>query len=427
MGSGSSIFAEKEQRRRGLKAFVSQLEPFPSDRFQGTGIVICAGGSAIFTNAYVLVHVLRHELKCQMPIEIWHFGVGELSERMQFLLRELDAEPVDASEIIKAKAPEIVDGWQLKSLALMWSRFAHVLLLDADQVPERDPAAVFEWSEYLQSGAVLWPDICALTEENEIWEACDLPRKEMRSIESGQLVIDKSRHWNSLQIALFLNQHADYYYQLVYGDKDLFLMAFLLSGNSFTIVPHPPFSDNPWCLFQRDFAGERLFQHRTGAKWRYTEPQAEVPGFHHGDACRVALLSLRKKWNGHVFLPPERSSIAKREENRLTEIGHFAMAMPGGSRKTIELLSFNEMGLGRDVTISNWFCEEGDAIQLILCDPFGERFRFRKSAQGRWFDAANEDAPIFLLEDAMVEVPSRIDSALRSTWDAAGRYTFKGY
>jgi hypothetical protein len=73
---------------------------------------------------------------------------------MHALLDPLD---VDA-RVVQAKYPACVaDGWQLKPYALIHSRFEEVLLLDADQVPVRDPAEIFRWPQYLETGALCRP------------------------------------------------------------------------------------------------------------------------------------------------------------------------------------------------------------------------------------------------------------------------------
>ena len=59
---------------------------YPSERFAGRGIVVCAGGSRVFTNAYVLLSLLRRTLNCTLPIEVWHFGAEEMSPSMAGLL-----------------------------------------------------------------------------------------------------------------------------------------------------------------------------------------------------------------------------------------------------------------------------------------------------------------------------------------------------
>ena len=90
---------------------------FPQDAFSGQGIVTCAGGPRMFTNAYVLIHVLRRHLGCTLPIEVWHFGPPELSPRMASLLRELEAQPVDACAAMNLRPPQFSSPWQLKAYA----------------------------------------------------------------------------------------------------------------------------------------------------------------------------------------------------------------------------------------------------------------------------------------------------------------------
>ncbi|HVX81342.1 MAG TPA: hypothetical protein VHB23_08185, partial [Devosiaceae bacterium] len=120
---------------------------FSAERFSGRGIVIAAGGATVFTNAYVLVSVLRDTLGCALPIEVWHLGAAEMSPSMAALLGELGATVVDAGPLVAETGASVRDGWQLKPFAMLHSRFAEVLLLDADQVPIRDPAICFEWPE----------------------------------------------------------------------------------------------------------------------------------------------------------------------------------------------------------------------------------------------------------------------------------------
>ena len=408
-----------EALRRQLAERCSEHGPYPAHLFAGSGIVICAGGAAIFTNAYVLIHVLRRELGCRLPIEVWHFGASELSDRMRSLLRALDADPVDADSVIASTGVAIGDGWQLKSLALMWSRFEQVLLLDADQVPEIDPSSLMHWPEFAATGAVLWPDICSILPDNPIWNACDLEPRRIRAVESGQLLIDKARHWRALRIILFLNEHADAYYRMVYGDKDLFLLGLILAAEPYALVPHLPFSDQPWCLFQRDFEGNRLFQHRTGAKWRYGLQQDYVPSFRYLEACERALTDLRGLWNGTVFNPPPRSHRARQTEAHLAGLPPARVDLSAGGRLMLELLAHNEIGLGRTSHLRNWFCTD-DPLELVLCGV-GEPLRLRSVSPGRWIaDPVGQALPTVLYEgpggdDGGREVPQVLDLLLRAS------------
>ena len=99
------------------------------------------------------------------------------------MLHSLDVRTVDTTGERVANRSCIVDGWQLKAFALMWSRFEEVLLLDADQGSTR--TEVFEWREYRETGAVLWPDTVDLIPENSIWEICGLPPRTTAAIKSA--------------------------------------------------------------------------------------------------------------------------------------------------------------------------------------------------------------------------------------------------
>lgn len=371
---------------RELAECLSSLAPCPKSSFSGFGIVICAGGAAYFTNAYVLIHVLRHHLGCTLPIEIWHLGKREMSRRMSVLLEELDVRVVDATDEPSAHEANIVDGWQLKSFALMWCRFEKALLLDADQVPTRDPASLASWPEFERAGAVLWPDAVDLLPENPIWAACGLAPRRMTSVESGQLLIDKSRKWGALSVARHLNERAHYYYNMLYGDKDTFLLAMLLTDSAFELVPHRPATDRGMCLYQHDFHGAPLFQHRTGAKWRYAGEQDDLPGFVGMDACLVALNNLRRKWNGLIVDAPSRSDAAQRAEERLVSAGGVTFLVPGEGPIQLEFFAEGDIGAGRSADRMNWRCEEERGeISLLISDAFGPTWRLAEQAGGRWY------------------------------------------
>jgi len=367
-----------------LAACLAQPAPFPADRFDGRGIVICAGGVRMFTCAWVLLSILRQKLGCRLPIQLWHLGAAELSPAMRLLLATLDVELIDA-EAVKVRNPaRIEDGWQLKPFALMHSRFAEALLLDADQVPILNPAAWFDWPEFRETGAVFWPDIIDLRADNPIWEACGLPAERTTSFESGQLLIDKRRHWRALQATLHLNEEAEYYYRLVYGDKDTFLLGWKLTASRYSLVPHRPFPIVR-TLVQRDFAGEPILQHRNGAKWLLSAEQFRVEGFRHEETCFEALEALKQRWNGRMFWPPPQSPAALALETRLIEIRSFRWHIPGEGDRTIELLPGNQIGTGRDTLVQCWcVTEEAGELVLTIFDEERPSHRFVPAAAGRW-------------------------------------------
>jgi len=136
--SGRVFRRTDRRRRRALEAMVKAPPRYPARRFRGRGIVICGGGAKYFPCAWVAVKMLRH-LGCTLPIELWHLGPREMTAEMQAMVEPLGVRCIDGLEMRKRHPVRRLGGWEMKAYALMHSRFAEVLLLDADNVALRDP------------------------------------------------------------------------------------------------------------------------------------------------------------------------------------------------------------------------------------------------------------------------------------------------
>ena len=123
--------------RLAAEQVIKSLSACPA-AYDGTGIVICAGGVPCFTNAWVCINMLRW-LGCRLPIELWHLGDTELDDPMRALVRPLGVECIDALEVAKRFPVRHLNGWALKPYSLLHSRFAEVLLLDCDNVAVVNP------------------------------------------------------------------------------------------------------------------------------------------------------------------------------------------------------------------------------------------------------------------------------------------------
>jgi hypothetical protein len=373
----------------------------------GRGIVTCAGGERYFTNVYVLVRILRETLRCALPMQLWHFGGEEISPAMRCLLAPFDVELVDVTSFLSDFPANIRNGWQLKSYALLHSRFEEVLFLDADQVPVRDPAFLFDCPEYCSTGAVFWPDITDLNAQNPIWALTGLPAHSCPSWESGQILVDKRRHIVPLRAALYLNEQAHLVYRMLHGDKDTFLIAWRIAGASVAICPHRPFIDDR-ILVQRDFNGAPLFQHRTNAKWSYHGNQYHLEGFIHMQECLTFLGELRRSWNGRRFFPPDRSGAACAEEERLVEVRKMRLVLLGEREIDVELLPGHQIGDGRTGDRQNWFVVESDTeMELIFHDGDRLTHRLRRVENGSWQGEKISSPPTELRLIERPSAPSR--------------------
>jgi hypothetical protein len=327
----------RQELKAQLKAAASADYPFPDERFAGRGIVICAGGARLFTCAWVAIALLRRHLACRLPIEVWHLGPEEMGPPMRGLLEELGAQPVDAFEVAKRHQVERLGGWELKPYAVLHSRFREVLLLDADNVPVRDPAFLFDRPEFRDTGTLFWPDIVRLSQGNEIWPISGLDYRDTPSVESGQMILDKSRCWGALSLAHWINQHSNVFYQFLHGDKDTYLIAWLMLTQPYHLMRHrPKLLEATLC--QRDPEGAVLFQHRNGAKWILDGNNPRIDGFRLERECRVLLAELATLWDGRLFNPPPRSDEARRLEGDLLRSREFRVVRVSSDERRIELL-----------------------------------------------------------------------------------------
>lgn len=374
--------------RTDLERAADRAGGFPESRFAGRGMVVCAGGAKILTNAYVLVRLLRDQLGSTLPIEIWHIGPREMPPLIAAMFVELDCAVVDALSVMKFHPADIHDGWQLKAYALINSAFEEVIMLDADQVPLIDPATIFEWPEYRKTGAVFWPDIMDLSPKNPVWRRVDLEPRTIRSFETGQICINKKTHWKPLAVALRMNELADVFYDLIYGDKDTFLLAWLLCGADFSLVSHPPMTDMRF-LGQRDFSGKVILQHRTNCKWSLLGAPYQSDAFLLQDQCLSILEGLRPLWNGRDFTPPDRSAAAQAFERRLEHQCWFKLHSAENSATTITLLPGHQFGAGRSMILSNWCVRDGsDGYEITFYNTAYPSFVFPAVGDGPWIGRA---------------------------------------
>ncbi|KAG7377995.1 hypothetical protein PHYPSEUDO_010705 [Phytophthora pseudosyringae] len=162
-------------------------------------------------SAYATIRALRTVSGCRLPIEIWYreqeIRVG--SEALAPLL-----ELVDTNEAGDISFHKITDHWATgfgaKVFAVYNSFFERVLFLDADNVPARDPTYLFESPEFVDTGAIFWPDfwhpghtIFNIHGQSLLWEVLGTTFVNSFEQESGQLLIDRRRHAAPLDLVKF--------------------------------------------------------------------------------------------------------------------------------------------------------------------------------------------------------------------------------
>jgi Mannosyltransferase putative len=234
------------------------------------GIVMCAGGTYL-SEAYASLRQVR-KVGCTLPVDLVHVGPEEFPEAARRVFEQEigNVRFVDAAAADLGVPPTNLKGFEIKSYALLLTRFDRVLFLDADSAPLRDPTPLLDaydqlfWPDYSVSDALVRP----------AW-ACGHfadPIPPGPETESGQFVVHVNRYLHGLVYAWLLNKHQDVFYKHYYGDKDLFRLGFLMAGLPFRqaacmpgLVGNALPSGHPLlcAMVQHAPDGTPLFAHRT--------------------------------------------------------------------------------------------------------------------------------------------------------------------
>ena len=360
----------RDHYRAMLDQLLALLPAFPEHRFQARGIVLCGGGSVYFPCIWVCVRMLRR-FGCTLPIELWYRGPHEMNEEMKALLEPYDVACVDSFAAAREFPVRRLDGWELKPYAILNSRFAEVLYIDADNVVVRNPEFLFDSAMYQETGSLFWQDVPNNASDqsylkDSAWDLLDLPFRDEPQFESGQLLVDKRRCWRALQLTLHLNEHSEYYYTAFFGDKDTFHLAWRKLGQEYSLVPHPPgVLGHNLVLVQFDADRKRLFQHRCNAKWTLKERNVRIPGFLYEEECLALLRDLPESFGDTLLTPAEQ--IAYDEIVR----------MNGFQPDFTAILNGQQFG---------WEVEEDKDGEAVLILTYGQRRMcfLRKTPTGTW-------------------------------------------
>jgi glycosyltransferase involved in cell wall biosynthesis/ADP-heptose:LPS heptosyltransferase len=353
--------------RAASEHFITTIPKYPG-RYRGRGIVICGGGETYFICAWVCVKMLRL-LGCDLPVQLWHLGPGEVDAKMKRIIRRLDVECVDGLKMREKHPARVLKGWELKPYAILHSPFREVLLLDADNVPVENPEFLFDTPQFKEFGAIFWPDFGRLRRGQSVWDVCGVPYQDEPAFESGQIVIDKKKCWRALCLTMWYNEHSDFYYQHVHGDKDTFHLAFRKLNQPYA-MPEKPIHALERTMCQHDFEGRRIFQHRNGDKWSLTGNNRAVWGFLYEKECRQHIDELRQLWKGAGNVPRYTPEKKKKRLKKLAEEltrNLYEYRRVGFDRRKMEFLADGRIGLGGGGCERFWdLVEDKGKVALLI-------------------------------------------------------------
>lgn len=191
------------------------------------------------------------------------------------VLPSLNARCVILSNVYKnstlVKKP---DQYQYKILSILFSSFQNVLFLDSDGFPVYDPTVLFTTPPYTTHGLVTWPDFFTTTISPHYYHIVGLPVEPIStrySTASGQLMINKNSHRESLLMMVYYNYYGpDYYYPLLSDSKETFALAALATSLPFYQVRTAPKALGRW--WNGTFRATGLAQADCGTDFDYLTP-----------------------------------------------------------------------------------------------------------------------------------------------------------
>jgi alpha 1,3-mannosyltransferase len=222
------------------------------------GIVIPVGIKQ-FRFAAHLIASLRTVLNSTLPIQVAYAGDADLPIKYREALASLglNVEMLDVTSVFNNDLLKLQGSWAIKPFALLACKFEQAILLDADAVMVQDPAVVFSYAGYKETGTFLFHDRLlwqhAFQDRHEWWKNQTANHKSSAALskslvwnedyaeeqDSGMIAMDKRRlglvtallHicWqNSLPIREQMT------YKITYGDKESWWFGLELSGVEYT-------------------------------------------------------------------------------------------------------------------------------------------------------------------------------------------------
>ena len=115
------------------------------------GIIMPSGGLGYSVNMWVALRALRR-LGCPLQVECWCLNEHEIDPAFLKLVSLSGVSyRIASQESVNEERP--THGWELKAYALVHSVFDQVILLDADNVPGRNPEFLLETPQFKETGA----------------------------------------------------------------------------------------------------------------------------------------------------------------------------------------------------------------------------------------------------------------------------------
>ncbi|KAF6252396.1 mannosyltransferase putative-domain-containing protein [Scenedesmus sp. NREL 46B-D3] len=303
-----------EERR----AFLAGL---PDER----GIVFVGGGRGMLGAITATLWTLRKKLNCLLPVEVAYIGLkNEMDPAAIAALNatlgpvfglDLSAAPYPAHHNPAGKDLLLKPGhkiekkpWEAKAWALYNCRFRQVLMADYDAYPLISPEELFNGPHMTLHGNLHWGDIAygrwGNKDVQSAMKALGISHSTLHLLagmqplpgmaESGHVLVDRVMHADVLEYLWWITTHSEVIYNILWGDKDTYMLAFAAAGKAsqYAQMPIPPAATlrkgngdmyHLQAMVQHDHFGRQAWVHNTQNKhWQWAvrppAPYAVVTG-----------------------------------------------------------------------------------------------------------------------------------------------------
>ena len=228
-------------------------------------------------------------------------------------------------------AAEMTNRFMYKIVAMLFSPFEEVLMMDGDNIALRDPETLFDAEDYVRTGSLLWMDFWRGSSAPDCQVVLGNATKLPFTHESGQMLVHKRKIWDALGLKFtelaqrFLHPLSIGYMGL--GDKEIVAMSLLHLGLEYGLVSGDQIT---WGAGPRPGggAGELHDAARSGRKTlRHAHQPRKADGSRPGDGVHV-----RAKVAGEH---DPREKFSGRAERSVGGGGLRDVVLPAAARQTV--------------------------------------------------------------------------------------------
>lgn len=256
------------------KKFIKNIpKTIPTNIYnRGTSGIVLLGGGKFTWLSHIAIKTLRN-FGSKLPIELLLPKKQDYKNEINYcskIKKELNAKCIVIEDFFDFKFENTTitfNSYSFKPLSILISSFEKILYLDSDNFLVMNPDLLFDSNLFKEYGLILWPDYWKRSISPKFYDLAEIPinlEKKVRydqfnmysnekidivkvnnysfhdfegtipdlSTESGQIFIDKSKHFDTLILSLYYNTYGNKFYYPLFtqgqqgeGDKETYASA----------------------------------------------------------------------------------------------------------------------------------------------------------------------------------------------------------